>query len=109
VYSLLRLGLFVLALLGLWAAGMGSWLLVVVAALVAWALSYVLLGRWRTDAATALASVRLGRGHGRRCSERGTAAPAAEDAEADAAGAGDVVGPTGPAGTGPDADQEKGD
>ena len=36
-YSLLRLGLFALALVGLWLAGMGSWLLVVVAALVAWA------------------------------------------------------------------------
>lgn len=109
MYSLLRLGLFVLALLGLWAAGMGSWLLVVVAALVAWALSYVLLGRWRTDAATWLAERAAARATGPRFSERVTAETEAEDAEADAAGAGDVVGPTGPAGTGPDADQEKGD
>src|SRR5665648_775070 len=50
VYSVLRLGLFALALLGLWATGMGGWLLVVVAAVAAGALSYVLLGHQRPAA-----------------------------------------------------------
>src|SRR5674476_1308851 len=50
LYSVLRLGLFALALLGLWATGMGGWLLVVVAAVAAGALSYVLLGHQRTAA-----------------------------------------------------------
>lgn len=57
-YSLLRLGVFLLALLGLWLAGMGSWLLIVVAALVAAALSYVLFGRQRVAAARWLAERR---------------------------------------------------
>ena len=57
-YSLLRLGVFLLALLGLWLAGMGSWLLIVVAALVAAALSYVLFGRQRAAAARWLAERR---------------------------------------------------
>ena len=35
IYSVLRLGLFAAALVGLWLAGMGGWLLVLVAALVA--------------------------------------------------------------------------
>lgn len=93
MYSLLRLGLFALALVALWAAGMGSWLLVVVAALVAWALSYVLLGRWRTAAATWLAERAAARGTGPRFSGRVTAETQAEDAEADAAGSRGVVGP----------------
>ncbi len=58
VYSVLRLGLFALALLGLLAAGMGGWLLVVVAAVAAGALSYVLLGRQRTAAAVWIAERR---------------------------------------------------
>ncbi len=57
-YSLLRLGVFVLALVGLWFAGMGSWLLVVVAAVVAAALSYVLFGKQRVAAAQWLADRR---------------------------------------------------
>jgi hypothetical protein len=57
-YSLLRLGVFVLALAGLWLAGMGSWLLVVVAAVVAAALSYVLFGRQRAAAAQWIADRR---------------------------------------------------
>lgn len=57
-YSLLRLGLFALALLGLWLAGMGSWLLVVVAAVAAAALSYVILGKQRAAATTWMADRR---------------------------------------------------
>jgi hypothetical protein len=57
-YSLLRLGLFALALVGLWLAGMGSWLLVVVATVVSFALSYVVLGRQRDAAARWLAERR---------------------------------------------------
>jgi hypothetical protein len=49
-YSLLRLALFVGALLGLWLAGMGGWLLVVVATVAAWALSYVVLRRYQLAA-----------------------------------------------------------
>lgn len=57
-YSLLRLAVFVVALVGLWFAGMGSWLLVVVAAVVAAALSYVLFGKQRAAAAQWLADRR---------------------------------------------------
>lgn len=60
-YSLVRLGLFAVALLVLWWAGMGGWLLVLVAALVAGVLSYVLLGRQRTAAATWIADRRAAR------------------------------------------------
>ena len=79
IYSVLRLGLFALALLGLWAAGMGGWLLVVVAAVAAGALSYVLLGSQRTAAAVWIAE--------RRAATRPRFSPgveadaAAEDAE----------------------------
>ena len=104
-YSLLRLGLFALALVGLWLAGMGSWLLVVVAALVAWALSYVLLGRWRTAAATWRAERAAARGTGPRFSDRVTAEAEAEDAEADAAGSRDGVVPPGETGTADPADR----
>ena len=51
IYSVLRLGLFLAALVGLWLAGMGGWLLVLVAAVVAWAVSYAVLGRQRDAAA----------------------------------------------------------
>ncbi|MDM8085537.1 DUF4229 domain-containing protein [Cellulomonas cellasea] len=50
-YSLWRLGLFAVSLALLVWAGMGSWLAVLLAAFVAWALSYVLLGRQRQEAA----------------------------------------------------------
>ena len=80
-YSVARLGLFALALVGLWLAGMGGWLLVLVAALVAWAVSYALLGARRDAAALWIA--------GRRGAERprfGAAVEAdaaAEDAAAE--------------------------
>ena len=54
-YSLLRLGLFGAALVVLWLVGMGGWLLVLVAVVIAFALSYVLLGRQRDAAARWLA------------------------------------------------------
>lgn len=82
-YSLLRLGLFAAALLALWFAGMGGWLLVLVAAVVAWALSYVFLGRQRTAAAVWIAE-RRGAAPTRPRFSRGVEADAAaEDAEAD--------------------------
>lgn len=80
-YSLLRLGVFALALVGLWFAGMGSWLLVVVAAVVAAALSYVLFGRQRAAAAQWIAD-RRGPG-APRFSRAVEADAAAEDAIAD--------------------------
>ncbi|MGY4645463.1 DUF4229 domain-containing protein [Cellulomonas sp. URHB0016] len=54
-YSVLRLALFAVCLGLLWWAGMRSWLVVVVAALVAWGLSYVLLRGPRDAAARQLA------------------------------------------------------
>lgn len=59
-YTLLRLGVFVAALVALWFAGMGSWLLLVVAAVVAAAISYVLFQKQR-DAAVAWMAARKGR------------------------------------------------
>lgn len=54
-YTLWRLGLFAVTLAVLVWVGMGSWLAIVVAAVIAWALSYVLLGRQRDAAALHLA------------------------------------------------------
>ncbi len=51
VYSAQRLALFVAALLVLFWLHLGGWLLVLLAAVIAWALSYVLLGRSRDRAA----------------------------------------------------------
>lgn len=85
-YSVLRLALFGVALLGLWAAGMGGWLLVVVAAFVAWALSYVVLARPRDAAALWLAGrAARRRTSGARFSAAVESDAAAEDAEADQA------------------------
>ena len=81
VYSALRLGLFALALVGLWAVGMRDWLLVVLAAVVAWALSYVLLAGPR-DAAALWLSQRV-EGRSARFSPGVEADAAAEDAEAE--------------------------
>jgi hypothetical protein len=82
-YSLLRLGVFLVALLGLWLAGMGSWLLVVVAAVVAAALSYVLFGKQRTAAAAWIADRRSTAEQGPRFSRAVQDDAAAEDAIAD--------------------------
>lgn len=84
VYSALRLALFGAALGVLWLVGMGGWLLVVVAALVAWALSYVALAGPRDRAARWLAErSQARRESGVRISSRVDADAAAEDAEAD--------------------------
>lgn len=80
-YSLLRLALFAGALLGLWLAGMGGWLLVVVATVAAWALSYVVLRKYQLAADRWIAERRAG---GRpRFSTDVEADAAVEDAAAD--------------------------
>ena len=55
-YSLLRLALLAAAAILLWRAGLGSWLLPLVAVVVAWALSYLFLRRQRDAAALWLAA-----------------------------------------------------
>ncbi len=55
VYSLLRLALFGVCLGLLWWAGLRSWLVAIVAAFLAWGLSYVLLSGPRDAAARQLA------------------------------------------------------
>jgi hypothetical protein len=88
-YSLLRLGLFAAALLGLWLAGMGGWLLVVVATVVAWALSYIVLRRFQLRADRWIAERRAS---GRpRFSTDVEADAAAEDAAAEDAAAEDAA------------------
>ncbi|MDM7854414.1 DUF4229 domain-containing protein [Cellulomonas alba] len=94
VYSLLRLGLFAVCLGVLYLVGMRSFLLVVVAALVAWGLSYVLLGRWRDAAASQLAEAAERRkALGGRAELTGKAREQAdlEDAADEAARASDVA------------------
>jgi len=84
VYSLLRVLLFLAATGLLWWAGMRSWFAPLLAAVIAFGLSYVLLPRQRDAAALHLAQ----RAEQRRAS-RASGGPrgdeAAEDAEADQA------------------------
>lgn len=80
IYSVLRLGLFALALVALSLAGMGGWLLVLVAALVAWAVSYAVLGARRDAAALWIAEHRGARP---RFGARVESDAAAEDAAAE--------------------------
>lgn len=88
VYSVLRLAVLAAAMLALWAVGMGGWLLVVVAALTAWAISYVVLAGPRDRAALWLAErAARRRATGARFSPGVEADAAAEDAE--------VLGPSG--------------
>ncbi|ADG75615.1 conserved hypothetical protein [Cellulomonas flavigena DSM 20109] len=82
VYSLLRAALFLAATGLLWWAGMRSWLAPVLGAVVAWALSYVLLARQRDAAARHLAQ----RAEGRRAARGSDVDAAAEDAEAEGRG-----------------------
>lgn len=85
VYSVLRLGLFgICALLLVW-AGMGSWLAVVLAAFLAWGLSYVLLAGPRDRAALQLAARAERRAAGHRFSVNAEEDAAIEDAVVDAA------------------------
>ncbi|MBF0686523.1 MAG: DUF4229 domain-containing protein [Cellulomonas sp.] len=83
IYSLLRAALFLAATGLLWWAGMQSWLAPVLAAVIAWGLSYVLLPRQRDAAALHLAQ----RGEQRRA-RGGLAGRAREDAEAEDAATG---------------------
>lgn len=85
VYSALRLALFAAALGVLWWVGMGGWLAVVVAALIAGAMSYVVLARPRDAAARWLAErAESRRRTGQRFPAGVEADAAAEDAEVDA-------------------------
>lgn len=84
-YSLLRLALFVLALVVFVGLGTGWLLGVVLAALAAALLSYVLLRGYRDRAALWLQRRAEARGDRPRLSRRATADAADEDAEVDAA------------------------
>ncbi|MFI2754435.1 DUF4229 domain-containing protein [Cellulomonas sp. P22] len=84
-YSLWRFGLFAVSLALLVWAGMGSWLAVVVAALIAWALSYVLLGKHRDAAALHLAHRAQARAERSGMSAREKEDADVEDAVLDAA------------------------
>lgn len=105
MYSVQRLALFVAALLALFWLHLGGWLLVVLAAVVAWALSYVLLGRSRD---------RAGRWIAQRVEARRSGGPRtdpdadAEDAEVDGARAADAeAASAGPAGSHGQADSQQ--
>lgn len=89
VYAVLRAALLVLVLLALWAVGFRWWLLVVLAVLIAWGLSYVVLSRQRDAAAAWLARrAEARRTSGVRFSSAVESDAAAEDAAVDAADAG---------------------
>lgn len=82
MYSAQRLALFVAALLVLFWLHLGGWLLVVLAAVIAWALSYVLLGRSRDRAARWIADRVEARRSGALAADPDAAA---EDAEVELA------------------------
>ncbi|HWS58583.1 MAG TPA: DUF4229 domain-containing protein [Actinotalea sp.] len=83
VYSALRLAILLAALAALWAVGMGGWLLVVVAALAAWAISFLVLAGPRDRAALWLAErAERRRAAGTRFTPGVEADALAEDAEA---------------------------
>ena len=89
-YSVLRLGLFAACLGLLFWAGLGGWLLVVVAAFAAWGVSYVVLAGPRDSAALFLAERSARRSaSGQRFSQAVEDDAAAEDAIVDAAAAPD--------------------
>ncbi|WP_304606160.1 DUF4229 domain-containing protein [Actinotalea lenta] len=89
VYSAQRLGLFVVALLVLFWLHLGGWLLVLLAALLAWALSYVLLGRSRDRAALWLSDRVEARRAGPRVVDPDAAAEDAEVEDAEVEDAAD--------------------
>lgn len=66
IYTALRLALFLLATGLLWWAGMRSWLAPLAGLFVAWALSYVLLGRFGAKAAAYVEERSRTRGTARR-------------------------------------------
>ena len=82
IYSLQRLGLFVLALLALWALHLGGWLLVVLAAFLAWAVSYLALAGPRDRAALWVSDLVERRRTGPRFSPGLESDASAEDVEA---------------------------
>lgn len=88
VYSLLRAALFLAATGLLWWVGMRSWLAPVLAAVVAWGLSYVLLARQRDAAALHLAHRAEQRRARGGLGTRAHQDAAAEDAAAEDAAAG---------------------
>lgn len=84
IYSALRLALFAAVLALLWWVGLGGWLLVVVAALAAWAVSYLVLGGPRDAAARWIAQrVERRRQPGQRFTAGVEADALAEDALAE--------------------------
>ncbi len=84
IYSVQRLALFVAALLLLWSLHLGGWLLVVIAAFLAWAVSYLALAGPRDRAALWVSARVEGRGTGPRFSAAVEADAMDEDAEASA-------------------------
>jgi len=89
LYSLLRIALFLAATGVLWWAGMRSWLAPLLAAVIAFALSYVLLPRQRDAAARELARRADARRTGGAPGSRQRADDDAEDAEAEQSAARD--------------------
>jgi hypothetical protein len=102
IYSLLRLGLFGLCVWLLWWVGLGSWLSVLLAAFLAWALSYVLLAGPRDRAALQIAERMQARAEaraaGHRFSPNVEEDAALEDAIVDAGVLDDASGLTDPGG-----------
>lgn len=82
-YTATRLGIFGGCVVLLWRFGMGGWLLVAIAAVAAWAISYLVLPRQRAAAIRELAERdRRRRAAGRRFTAGIDADAAAEDAAA---------------------------
>ena len=77
VFSLLRLALFAVCVVALWLLGMHSWLAPLLAAFLAWGLSYVLLSGPRDAAARYLAERAQ---HARRTEDDAAVEDAADDA-----------------------------
>lgn len=100
IYSLLRLGLFGLCVWLLWWVGLGSWLSVLLAAFLAWALSYVLLAGPRDRAALQIAervqARAAARAAGHRFSPNVEEDAAVEDALVDAGAPDEGIGLTAP-------------
>ncbi|WP_159807340.1 DUF4229 domain-containing protein [Cellulomonas citrea] len=102
-YSVLRLGLFVVALVALLWAGMNPWLSPLLAAFVAWGLSYVLLAGPRDAAALQVAE----RAEARRARQGRTELTGRAREDADAEDAADEAARAAAAdGTAPSGDDE---
>ncbi|WP_125773416.1 DUF4229 domain-containing protein [Antribacter gilvus] len=80
VYSLLRVGLFAVLVLALYWVGLRDWLLVLVAAVLAFALSYLLL-RGPRDASARWLAERSGRAAAGDPAARGFTREAVDDAD----------------------------